>query len=49
MAKRRPRWQVLEYRGKARPFARKADAVRHARRRARETGRAQVVVDTRVS
>ena len=46
MAKRQPRWQVLEDKGKARRFARKADALRHARRRARSTGRVQLVLDT---
>ncbi|HYE99878.1 MAG TPA: hypothetical protein VEJ18_13250 [Planctomycetota bacterium] len=47
MAVRQARWEVRGGRGAARRFARKADAVRHARRRARTTGRVQLVLDTR--
>lgn len=47
MAKPRARWEVRETKGKGRRFASKKDAVRHARRKARATGRDQVVLDTR--
>lgn len=47
MAKTRARWEVREAKGKGRRFASKKDAIQHARRRARTTGRDQVVLDTR--
>jgi len=46
MAVRRARWEVRGT-SEMKRFARKADAVRHARRRARSTDRAYVVLDTR--